>query len=200
MSHRGKSDEGTATPGPRPKATTKATGRRVDGRLTCCAALNARRLRALVAVARACRLAPRRSENGAYLARCPVCRHATRDRTLVIREATGRAGARFECRVCGAQGARPNGLQRLAEGRHLTANDDREAPPVDLPRVAAALARLDAAIDSHGDTARETCDRLADALIASLAVSPVQAANDDAEHLCLCAECEGRGDAGEVDA
>jgi hypothetical protein len=66
---------------------------------------------------------------------------------------------------------------------------------VDLPRVRAALARLDACIATHGDKGREICDRLAADL------PGLEAANDDAPRAetCPCPDCEGRGDAGEGD-
>jgi NAD-dependent SIR2 family protein deacetylase len=70
---------------------------------------------------------------------------------------------------------------------------------VDLPRIRAALARLDDAIEAHGDLAREVCDDAADALESAAELPDVQAANDDVE-VCRCPDCEGRGDAGEGDA
>ena len=82
-----------------------------------------RRLRALVAVARAYRLAPREIASGLWLCRCPGCPRGARGRSLALRETP--TGARFECGLCGVHGARLNGLQRIAEG---AANDDTPPP------------------------------------------------------------------------
>lgn len=182
MSHRCKRDHGTPIPvGPH------------DATENCAQRCARRHLRALIAVARAYRLAPKLAAEGVYHARCPSCPPGARGRTLVIH-----AGA-FACRECGSHGSRLNGLQRLAEGRYVADNDDAESP-VDLPRIRAALARLDAVVAAGGDLAGEVCEAKAAELWGKVAELPdVQAANDDVE-VCPCPDCEGRGDAGEGDA
>lgn len=177
-----------------------------------------RRLRALVAVARAYRLAPREIAAGLWFARCPGCPRGARGRSLALRETP--TGARFECRLCGVHGARLNGLQRIAEG---AANDDTAPPALGDPR-ATLRAELAAAVARHGDRARTICARLAAAGELAegenLEIGPggttrhgprgagglriVQAANDDtpapALDVCRCPACEGIDDRGEGDA
>ena len=180
-----------------------------------------RRLRALVAVARAYRLAPREIAAGLWFARCPGCPRGARGRSLVLRETP--TGARFECRLCGVHGARLNGLQRIAEG---AANDDTAPPAVGDPR-ATLRADLADAVARHGADALYPLDRstnpVAMAAAAELAelekLEPgpdgttrhgprglriVQAENDDtpapALDVCRCPACEGRDDRGEGDA
>ena len=182
-----------------------------------------RRLRALVAVARAYRLAPREIAAGLWFARCPGCPRGARGRSLALRETP--TGARFECGLCGVHGARLNGLQRIAEG---AANDDTPPPAVGDPRATqrAELAEIGA---RHGDRGRAAMAAAALAYAAAgefaeaekLEPGPngstrhgprgvpglriVQAANDDAPpapdpELCRCPSCEGRDGRGEGDA
>ena len=181
-----------------------------------------RRLRALVAVARAYRLAPREIAAGLWFARCPGCPRGARGRSLVLRSTP--TGARFECRLCGVHGGRLNGLQRIAEGAEGAANDDTAPMPVGDPR-ATLRAEMAAAVARHGDRARTFCARLAVAAgelaeVENLEIGPggttrhgprgvpglriVQAENDDtpapALDVCRCPACEGLDDRGEGDA
>ena len=92
-----------------------------------------RRLRALVAVARAYRLAPREIAAGLWFARCPGCPRGARGRSLVLRSTP--TGARFECRLCGVHGGRLNGLQRIAENDAAATEegDGTDAPEAGTP-------------------------------------------------------------------
>lgn len=181
-----------------------------------------RRLRALVAVARAYRLAPRRLAAGVWFARCPGCPSGAQGRSLAL--CATPQGARYLCRLCGVHGARLDVLSRLAEG---AANDDTPAPSVGDPR-ATLRAELAEIVARHGDRGRSDCDRIGAAIARAAAgelaegekleIGPngttrhgppglriVQAANDDTPpapdpELCRCPACEGRDDRGEGDA
>lgn len=162
-------------------------------------ALRHARLKALIGVARAYHLDPRRLSDGVWFCVCPGC--AERARTLAIRVApTGGVG--FGCPLCGAHGSRVGALQRLAE----------------RGTVVAALARLDELVAVHGaarlsDALARSGHTVAAAVAAALPdadtqrahgpaylpgpVRVVDAANDD---VCRCPSCEGRDDRGEGDA
>lgn len=179
-----------------------------------------RRLRALVAVARAYRLDPREIAEGLWSARCPGCPRGARGRSLALRETP--MGARFECRLCGFHGARLTGLQRIAEA--VPENDDTQPPSVADPRATlrAELAEIGA---RHGDRGRSAMAAAALAYAAAgelaeaenLEIGPngttrhgppglriVQTANDDTPapdlDVCRCPSCEGRDNRGEGDA
>ncbi len=177
-----------------------------------------RRLRALVAVARAYRLAPREIAAGLWFCRCPGCPRGARGRSLALRETP--TGARFECRLCGVHGARLNGLQRIAEG---AANDDKPAPAVADLRTTLRVAVARFGADALSDALDRSTNPVAMAAAAELAelekLEPgpdgttrhgprglriVQAENDDtpapALDVCRCPACEGRDDRGEGDA
>jgi hypothetical protein len=172
-----------------------------------------RPLRALVAVARAYRLAPRKLDADVWFALCPGCPPGAQGRSLAL--CATPKGARYLCRLCGAHGARLDGLQRIAEA----ANDDAPHVSPGDPRTA-LRAELAAAVDRHGDAARTACDCLADALTGQnleldsstrrgprvvVGLPVVQAENDDAASapapkLCRCPACDGIDNRGEGDA
>ena len=128
----------------------------------------ARRLAALVAVADTYGLEPVSTWPGVYLAHCPVCGDGPGYvQTLIIHTTHLRRGTIFSCSVCGASGARPNGLQRLAETRARAAYaavlailDALAARDAEKARAALA-AELADALAAHGDDARRVCDRVA---------------------------------------
>ena len=149
--------------------------------------LQGARLQALIGVALAYRLAPRRVADTVWYARCPRC--VERGRTLAIRP-TPTGGAAYGCALCGTHGSRPGTLARLVESQTV---------------LAAALARLDAVVARHG-AARlsaalgESDDPTARAVVAELpgdGLRIVAAANDD---VCRCPTCEGIDGRGEGDA
>jgi hypothetical protein len=159
MPHSRKCNRATPIKAAHPDARENTSTRR---QLRDAVGLAQRRTAALVAVARVYGLVPRETAERRYGARCPVCWGAGHGRSLVIMAT--QTGGRFECSRCGAQGSRPNELQRLAERQadfHLQLAASPTWEPV---RISAALARLDAIVARHGDKAREVCGRLADAL------------------------------------
>lgn len=178
-----------------------------------------RRLRALVAVARAYNLAPRELADGVWFCHCPGCPSGAQGRSLAL--CATPTGAHYLCRLCGVHGARLDVLSRLAEG---AANDDTPPPSVADPRATlrAELAEIGA---RHGDRGRSAMAAAALAYAAAgelaeaenLEIGPngttrhgppglriVQAANDDTPapdlDVCRCPSCEGRDDRGEGDA
>ena len=128
----------------------------------------ARRLAALVAVAETHGLEPVANWPGVYLAHCPVCGDGPGYvQTLIIHTTHLRRGTIFACSVCGASGARPKGLQRLAVARAraslaavLAILDALAARDAEKARAALA-AELADALAAHGDDARRVCDRVA---------------------------------------
>lgn len=183
-----------------------------------------RRLRALVAVARAYSLAPRELAEGVWFANCPGCPSGAQGRSLAL--CATPTGAHYLCRLCGVHGARLDVLSRLAEGAAdgAAANDD--TPPADaLATLRAELAEIGARHGGHGRAAMAAA-ALAYAAAAELdegeklEIGPggttrhgpmdvpglriVQPANDDtpapALDVCRCPSCEGRDDRGEGDA
>jgi DNA-directed RNA polymerase subunit M/transcription elongation factor TFIIS len=138
----------------------------------------ARRLAALVAVADAYGLEPVPTFPGAYLAHCPRCGNGPgHAQTLIIRVTDLRRGTIFSCSVCGVSGARPNGLQRLAEtearaalaaalatldGIKALADVYARAEKARAEKARAAVAdELADALAAHGDDARKVCERVA---------------------------------------
>ena len=179
-------------------------------------ALRHARLKALIGVARAYHLDPRRLSDGVWFCVCPGC--AERARTLAIRVAPP-GGVGFGCPLCGAHGSRVGALQRLAERgaaalagldadelaaarRVRVAVDRLRALGVPHEAVESFVALIDrqdmrrAATGRAGDSDADTQRAHGPAYLPG-PVRVVDAANDD---VCRCPSCEGRDDRGEGDA